>query len=259
MSETPLTAPEPPPDTASRIEPAVALAILVNDTEHVAAADIKVTDRGITFLGPMTWDRYFQLLTVWHRIGQTWYLGLADILRQGRLEFGDLKVAEAVTQLEFELADATRGYTIGGLAPEVRSLGLTSEHFFVLGKMLDSEKEQEKWAQDAIKEKLTGAELKKSIEAGHIVHQTEVNNTSGRGSGIPNVQGLTLWFGRWIKQVGGIAVVMRWTPDLKRAWLEEVREIVDLAHKLEDSLGPDPKTPGQQLTSADAPGAAKVV
>ena len=79
-------------------------------------------------------------------------------------------------------------------------------------------------------------ELKKSIEAGHIIRQESVDKESGRGAGITNVQSLRVWFTRWETQAGGHEQILSWPPERKKSFLEEVRPIVELAREMEATL-----------------------
>ena len=194
----------------------------------------QITSRGVKFRGKMTYDQWFQGLQMLKLVREGWDFAYADFVRQGRMEFGDDQVSEALKQLEFDMLDTVRAYRIGQCEFDFRSPLLCAEHYYILGGMENPERT--KWAGIAEKEGLTALELKKSIEAGQIVRQESVNNTSGRGAGITNVQSLHLWFSRWETQAGGRKEILAWPTDRKRALLDEVRPLVELARELEATL-----------------------
>lgn len=199
---------------------------------------VRINDKGaLTFVGDMTWEQFGNLMKMWKWVGEYYHFWLADTISKGREKFGEVETAKLIEQLQFDLSDAVKGFAISQITPELRELGLTSEHYYILGRMLPSDAHgQKKWADLAHEEKLNAFELKKSIDAGKVTRQEVVNEESGRDSGIPNVQGLSVWFARWEKQVGGKEKVLEWPAELRRKWLDEVHELVDLADAVKKSL-----------------------
>ena len=199
---------------------------------------IQVHRNGISFVGQMHYEQWIEALATWKRVSEVYHFGLADFINYGRERFGAQKVQGALTQLDFDLADVMKAEAIGQSTLDLRLVSLTSEHYYVLGRLLpEGKQEQGKWAALAEKHELSALELKKSIEAGKVIKQPEIDQTSGRNSGITNIEGLTLMFERWERQVGGEEKILHdWNDDLKRLWLEKVRPIVELAVKVERTL-----------------------
>lgn len=200
---------------------------------------IQVMPHGIQFLGKMTEEQWLETLGSWKRIKDIYHFGLADIVNYGQEKFGKEKVDAALEQLNFELSDIVHAEAIGQTTFAFRLEGLSSEHYYVLGKELaGAQKEQAKWATLAQKHGLSAFELKKSIESGKVIKRPEIDQSSGRNSGITNIEGITLQFERWERQVGGEEKILHdWDRELKERWLEKVRPIIELANKVQESLG----------------------
>ncbi|MFZ4693736.1 MAG: hypothetical protein ACOYMV_01275 [Verrucomicrobiia bacterium] len=202
------------------------------------AVELMIDSRGLgaQVQGKITFDRWKILLTSWRSCRKGWELVLADILAYGLEQFGREKVDVALNQLEFDLGDALKALAIGQLSLDLRTETLGSDHYFVLSKANLTAKEQGRWVAIATKEGLKAVELQKSIEAGKVLRQADINRESGRDSGIPTIQGLAFWFDRWERKVGGEDAILAWDRRLKEQWLAEVRPILSLAAKLEETL-----------------------
>lgn len=161
---------------------------------------------------------------------------LADIISYGLKNFGREKVDEGLIQLQFNLGEVNEAFAIGQIPLPLRVERLKPEHYYILGKADLTTKERGKWAALADKHELEPMELQKSIEAGKIVHQAAIDQISGKNSGITTIEGISWWYDRWERQIGGREVVLAWKVDLKKRWLDEVRPIVELAREVEKSL-----------------------
>lgn len=231
-TKAPAAIPEPGP---LKVE----LAITTGQGKYAGVGDgrkVQITPMGLRFVGKMTWDQWYDLLRSAKLFKECGDFIYADIIGHGRREFGDALVAEAIEQLQFDWQDTLRAYAIGQILFDFRSEKLSSEHYYVLGSAITDEKERMRWAAIAEKHELSALELKKSIEAGKVVRQEDVNSSSGRGAGIANMQALRFWFGRWEKQAGGHEAILKWPSEQKRKWLDEVKPIVDLYKEMEGTI-----------------------
>lgn len=218
----------------------VELAITTGQKQFAGVGDgrkFQITPLGIRFVGKPSYEQWMDVGRFLKNAGHAWDFWYADFIAGGRTLFGDEKVTEALTQLEFDMLDTARAYAIGQTLLDFRSPQLTSEHYYVLGSAIPGDdKGRERWARIAEKENLTALELKKSIEAGKIIRQDNVNAESGRGAGIANMQGLKFWFERWEKQAGGHDAILQWPVERKRQWLDEMKPLTELARELEATL-----------------------
>jgi hypothetical protein len=116
----------------------------------------------------------------------------------------------------------------------LRSRGLTDEHYFVVSGM--SLSDQTHWLKAALVHKLSGFELKRSIEAGKILKKKDLEALSGRGSGIPNYQAAILDWKRWTSQIGGSENLTTWPTDSLKKFLNDVGPIRETIAAAEEEL-----------------------
>lgn len=164
------------------------------------------------------------------------HFGLADLLRYGKKNFGEPVVMDTLGQLEFEFSDGVKAFAIGQTPLDRRVSELSSEHYYVLGKAELTPRERDRWAALARQHGLTAHELQISIENGKVTRQADVDQVSGKGAGINTIQGISFWYRRWERQVGGRKTVLGWTDKMKQEWLGHVKPIVDLALEVVASL-----------------------
>lgn len=201
-----------------------------------ASVEVRIGPLGATVLGKLTYERWKTVLLSWRRCNGSWMLVFADLLRYGRERFGDKRVDEALFQMQFDLGDSIKALAIGQIPLGLRTERLTSEHMFVLAKADLTEKERRHWAVVSDKEQLKPRELQKSIEAGKVLKQADIDRISGHNSGIATIQGLSFWFAQWKRKVGGDEGVLAWDLRQQEAWLVEVCPIVELAEKVAKSV-----------------------
>lgn len=202
-----------------------------------SAVEVRLGPLGATVTGKLTFERWKGVLQSWRQCNQSWELVFADLLRYGREQFGPKKVDEALIQMQFDLGDSIKALTIGQLPLDLRTENLSSDHMWVLAKAVDlTAKERARWAAISDKEGLKPVELQKSIEAGKVLRQADIDRVSGHNSGIATIQGLSFWFHQWERKVGGELEILAWDKPRKEAWLAEVRPILILAAKLEETL-----------------------
>lgn len=184
----------------------------------------------------MTYDQWSELLRTIHSVKSAFHCVLADHINYGREHFGVAQVAIALEQAEFDLADVTKADSIGQLTLDFREKHkLNSEHYFVLSK-IEAERERERWASIAQRENLSPLELKRSVDAGKILHAKQIAASSGQGSGINTIQGAIFKMQQWEREMGGIDKITQLPMPEKKALLELLEPMIQLAASLEQSL-----------------------
>ena len=207
------------------------------NTSLLATNGITLTEHGLQITRILDWDEWRGLLTQARRIKKTYLSVLSDITDYGRRNFGDEPVNEALEQLEFEMSDATKAHVIALVSHDQRTrFDLTSEHAYVLGHLLETVPEREKWAALRQQHSLTAFELKKSIEKGEILRESEIRDASGHGEGIPSVQAIRFQFEKWQRQFPDRGTILKLPKPERRKILELLNPIVELAASLESSF-----------------------
>ena len=200
--------------------------------------NIQFTHQGLRINGEMTLEQWTEFLHTIHSIKSAYHCVLADHINYGRDKFGIASVAIALEQAEFDLADVTKADSIGQLTLDFRQTHeLTAEHYFILSNKLPEESERAHWAKIAAKEKLSPLELKRSIEAGKILKQNEITNTSGQGSGLNTIQGAVFRMQQWERDMGGAEKIIRLPCEDRQSLLELLAPMITLAAAIEESLG----------------------
>ena len=201
---------------------------------------INITAHGIQINRMLNLDEWRELLGQTRRV-KTGYLSiLADITDYGRSHFGDDTVNEALEQLEFEMSDATKSDVIAMIGYARReNHNLTSEHAYVLGHLLHTPEDWDKWASLCHEHHLTAFELKKSIEAGEVTRLADITERSGHSTGIPSVQAIRFQFERWKRQFPDNDAMLKLPQPERLKILELLGPIVELAASIETSIEPE--------------------
>lgn len=198
--------------------------------------NIRCTPHGLRIEGQMTYEQWVDLLKTIHSVKSAFHCVLADHINYGREQFGVAQVAIALEQAEFDLADVTKADSIGQLTLDFREKHkLNSEHYFVLSK-IDNKREQERWAAIAERENLSPLELKRSIEAGKILHTSQIAASSGQGSGINTIQGVIFKMQQWEREMGGTEKIAKLPAPERKALLDLLTPMISLAAAIEQSL-----------------------
>lgn len=201
------------------------------------ARKVQIGRLGAEFRGDMGYEQWAQWMMGLKNFKDFFHVLLADGIRYGRDKFGEERVEAVLDQCEFDFADCGKATSIGNMAKELRTTQLTPEHWFVIGMDLKDKPDQHpKWINLAVKHELSPLELRKSIQEGKVVRQDDVDQRSGRGAGLVTIQGLRFTFDNWERKVGGKEAILKWKPDQKRAWLNEVAPIVELAEAVKNTL-----------------------
>lgn len=208
-----------------------------SDLSLVSGQHIQCSPSGLRIHGEMSFEEWSNLLRTIGSVKSAYHCILADHLNYGRKHFGDANVAAALEQEEFDLSDVNKATAIGQLSLDFReSKPLSSEHYFVLSKVDDPAK-QAHWADIAKHHKLSALELKRSIEAGKILRQSEIQNESGSGSGINTIQGAVFKFQQWQREMGGTPKILTLPEKDRRDLLNLLSPAIELAAAIEESLG----------------------
>lgn len=197
---------------------------------------INFTPHGIDIVGEMTLPQWTEILNTLHAVKGAYHCALADVIHYGHEKFGEAEVAQALNQAEFEMNDVVKATNIGQLSLKFRQyFRLSSEHYFVLSKLTEP-KEQAKWGQIAMSEKLTALELKRSIEGGKLIRTSTIQQNSGQGSGINTIQGAVFKMSQWEKAMGGINNIVKLPKEERRKLLDLLLPTITLAAAIEGSL-----------------------
>jgi len=198
--------------------------------------NIRCSPHGLQIDGEISYEQWTNLLKTIHSVKSAFHCVLADHINYGREKFGVAQVAIALEQAEFDLADVTRADSIGQLTLNFREKHkLNSEHYFVLSK-IDNDRERERWASIAEREKLSSLELKRSIEAGKILHTSQISANSGQGSGINTIQGAIFKMQQWEREMGGPEKISKLPAPERKALLDLLTPMISLAATIEQSL-----------------------
>lgn len=161
-------------------------------------------------------------------------LVLSDSLAYAMRQGWEKQLQLALEESHLLEADVTRAMAIAKVPRGLRSSKLTDEHYFVVSTL--SQSEQTKWLKLSLDHKLTGFELKRSIEAGKILKKKDLEALSGRGSGIPNYQAAILDWKRWTSQIGGTENLSTWPTDSLKKFLTDVGPIRETIAAAEEEL-----------------------
>jgi hypothetical protein len=202
----------------------------------ISGQNIRLTSHGLHIEGELTYEQWQQTLRAIQSVKSAYHCVLADHIIYGRQRFGIAQVAVALEQAELDLADVTKADAIGQLTLDFRGRHqLNSEHFFVLSK-IDLPKDREKWAQIANRENLSPLELKRSIEAGKILRASQIQTTSGQGSGINTIQGVIFRMQQWEREMGGAEKIVCLPSAERQNLLKLLTPVLEIAAAIEQSL-----------------------
>lgn len=152
-------------------------------------------------------------------------VGLADYIKFGELKFGADKCSEAITQLEFPLADITKAVEINSVPPKLRKHGLSAEHLVVLARADVTPAKQAEWAETAVKENLTPVQLKESIKQGTVV---SASVASKNNHGVITIHGIRMETEIWLRRMGGLEGIAKLNEDERMEIMGETKLFVDI-------------------------------
>lgn len=159
---------------------------------------------------------------------------LSDILVYAKRKGWERDVEEMLGQLEFDMADVTKALAVGEVPQGLRHPDLNQEHYYVVSHM--GYDDQMLWLDRAVKNKMTGLVLKRSIEAGKVLSKEQIEMLSGANSGILNYHGILTHWQRWERKVGGEEGILSWPADVRKRWVDDVTPIARLCERVVESL-----------------------
>lgn len=199
---------------------------------------VTITSKGIEFPESTDFETWQQVCRMLKSVKDSYHLALSDSIKFGTRKFGAERVQQTMVQLELPFSEFRMAGNIARIPTGLRknAENLTSEHFYVVGKAFPDDTEmQEKWLKTASEEKLKPTELRRSVDAGYVVHDDR--DRTGRGSGgIVTLQKIAFSFSIWLSQVGGEEKVMEWSREQKIAFLKETTDLSKLRDKILESL-----------------------
>lgn len=159
---------------------------------------VDLTPTGLVFRGPLTLERWQELMRSLKLVKEKAVIYMADGIRAGNEWFGEEVVRGGLVQMEFEAVDVQHAVGIASLADGVRHESLSEGHYWVLAKLgLDADA-QRKWSALAVEHGLSPTALMKSIEAKKIVKLT----AGGGSSSLATIHGVAQLFETWFSNAG---------------------------------------------------------
>jgi len=122
----------------------------------------------------------------------------ADWLRYGRANYDEATVTNALTQLEFPMHALERFQLIAEVAPEHRHKDLSEEHYLVVSKRCEDDKQRQVWLNTAAIEGLSPRELQASIRANEVIRI----NMDERRVSLPSPYAARAEYFAWRKELG---------------------------------------------------------
>ncbi len=201
------------------------------------------TPLGLNFRGEMSREQFVDLFAMLRRVKCLYHVMLADAVQESIARYGTEFTSQTLEQIEFEIPDVVRANTIALAPTSGRKVGLSSEHYFVIGRAraagkIATEAAALNWMEVADREKLSPQELDDSIEAGKIVRSDP--GATKRNSGIATIEGVVFLAEQWKRKVDP-DVIRKWEPERKRKLLVELQAldwIAELRRELEAELIP---------------------
>lgn len=213
----------------------------ISTLDTFAGARVTFTAGGMVIGQTLTADHWTELLGRMKQVHDAYHNNLADLITYGRKEFGAEFVDQKLEQLAFDMPDVTRADAIGQLSLELRTeFNLTSEHHYVLGRAFPGEpKKQAEWAAKAQKHELSALALKRSLEAPEgptLITDEQLTTLTGRHSGQPVLQGVSLEVKRWVNALGGEDKLIHSSEAVRKAFVEEIRPIVEIYEHVVETI-----------------------
>lgn len=206
------------------------LAVSGGPGDGLDAARARWTPLGLDIPETTTLENVKEILRAFKAFETTGTLALADLLEFVRRQGWEKEVESYMAQLEFDLSSVRKAQAVNEVPRALRHPHLNAEHYWVVSNL--EREEQTRWLNLAVKHKLTGFELKRSIEAGKVLKKDQIEMLSGQGSGILNYQGILTDWKRWANKIGGPEGILAWPAHVQDRWLEDTRPIVDLRERV---------------------------
>jgi hypothetical protein len=195
----------------------------------------ELTPRGLRFFEPMGVEECAQLLRSLKMLGDHFELCFGSAVKATMAWHGEEHTKEILAQLELPLAAARRALALAQAElPFDTWTGLTAEHLVILSVEFKGHELQERWAQRVVDHELSPRALKRSIERGEVVTDSEMDEDSGKKSGgLGFLDELDWAFESWARRIGGRTAVLDLPVEDQEHWMKGVKKIVDLYHEVE--------------------------
>jgi hypothetical protein len=188
-----------------------------------------IVDGGIQIRKDLTFEEWRTGLKMFRWAQLNLKIGLADYIKFGQLKYGDEKTSEAITQLEFPLADITKSVDINSVPPSIRQHNLSAEHLVVLARSGKPIKQMETWAATAVKKNLTPAQLKHSIREGRVVDKSVADKHS---HGVITIHAIRMEAEVWLNRLGGMEALGGLSDEAKDEIIGELKFFVEIFNKI---------------------------
>ncbi len=200
------------------------LLVSVDGNEVEDGAKARWTPAGLDL--PETFKELLTPFKAWDTAGA---VELADLFTFARTNGWEREVEIFLAQMEFDLALVKRARAVSDLPRGLRHPKLTAEHYFVVaGLEYDW---QAHWLTKAVKHKMTGLVLKRSIKAGRVLTKEQIDMMSYAVSEILHYQCRLARWGRREKTVGGEEEILSWPRPMLERLVKDMKPIVELQEK----------------------------
>jgi hypothetical protein len=194
----------------------------------------ELTPRGLKFFEPMSVEECTQLLRTLQMLGQHFDLCFGSAVKQTMAWHGETETKSILAQLELSLADARKALALAQAELPFDSwTGLSAEHLVILSLEFKGHELQEQWARKVVDNELSPRALKRSIERGEVVTDSEMAEDSGKKSGgLGFLDELDWAFESWARRIGGRTAVLDLPVEDMEHWMRGVSKIVDLYNEV---------------------------
>jgi hypothetical protein len=190
-----------------------------------AGKAFSITETGIKIREDLTFEEWRNGLKAFRWAQINLNVALADYLKFGEIKFGAERASEAVTQLEFPLADITKAVYIGSVPEGIRKHKLSPEHLVVLAKSGVKPREMERWAKTTVEHNLSPIQLKESIKLGEVVSDSVAKKNT---HGIITIHGIRMEAEIWLRRLGGVNGLKALGPEEKGEIAREVSLFLEI-------------------------------
>jgi hypothetical protein len=205
------------------------LSVAGSGKELEDGAKARWTPTGLDLPETTTLENIKEILTAFKAWDTAGAVALADLFTFVRANGWEREVEVFLAQMEFDLALVKRARAVSDVPRGLRHSRLAAEHYFVVAGL--EYEWQAHWLAKAVKHRMSGLVLKRSIEAKRVLTKEEIEMMSGQGSGILNYHGVLNRWDRWEKKVGGEEGILSWPTDTLERWIEDVAPIAKLHDK----------------------------
>ena len=194
------------------------LALLTND-----CLPLKWEGNGLSVPADAQLADFENAVRVLTQVGTISRIALGDLLTEAAKKGFEEQLTLVFEEVGLSPVEVGKVLAISSVPRSLRSESLNEEHYFVVSKL--TLPDQTKWLAAAVKHHLNPLELKRSIEAGRVIKREEINELSGRGSGIVNYHGIVNQWERWGNNIGGMNGMDDWPLNVLDRWIDDVKVV----------------------------------